>query len=98
MGFPGSSVVKNPPANAGHTGDMGLIPGLGRSLGGGNRNQQHYSFQDNLMDRGPWWATVPGVTKELDMTEHVCRMWNKLCQIVSEADFCFKIETQCFQF
>ena len=35
MGFPGGSVVKNPPANAG---DVGLIPGLGRSLGGGNGN------------------------------------------------------------
>jgi len=38
MGFPGSSVVNNPPANAGHTGDSGSIPGLGRSPGGGNGN------------------------------------------------------------
>ena len=38
MGFPGSSVVNNPPANAGHTGDLGLIPGLERSPGGGNGN------------------------------------------------------------
>ena len=64
MGFPGGSVVKNPPASAGDTGVMDLIPGSGRPLVGGNSNQQHYSFQYNFMDRGPWWATVPGVTKE----------------------------------
>ena len=38
MGFPGGSVVKNPSANAGATGDMSLIPGSGRSSGGGNGN------------------------------------------------------------
>ena len=38
MGFPGGSVVKNPPANAGATGDVSLIPGSGRSSGGGNGN------------------------------------------------------------
>jgi len=41
-GFPGGSVVKNPPANAGDTGDAGLIPGLGRSLGVGNSNLLQY--------------------------------------------------------
>ena len=38
QGFPGGSVVKNPPANAGDTGDVGSIPGLGRSPKGGNGN------------------------------------------------------------
>ena len=38
MGFPGGLVVKNPPANAGDAGDVGSIPGLGRSPGGGNGN------------------------------------------------------------
>ena len=65
-GFPGGSVVKNPPANAG---DEDLIPGLGRSPGGGNGNPLQYSCLGNSMDRGPWWATVYEV-KELDMTEH----------------------------
>ena len=53
-------MVKNPPANAG---DMGLIPGSGRSPGEGNGNPLQYSCQDNSMDRGAWWATVPGVTE-----------------------------------
>ena len=47
-GFLGVSVVKNLPANAG---DSGLIPGLGRSLGGGNGNPLQYSCLENPMDR-----------------------------------------------
>ena len=43
MGFPGGSVVNNPPANAGDTGDVGLTPGSGRSPGGGNGNPLQYS-------------------------------------------------------
>ena len=66
MGFPGGSVVKkNPPANAG---DMGSIPGLGRSLGEGNGNPLQYSCMGNPMDRGAWWTTLHGVTKESDTT------------------------------
>jgi len=49
--------------NAGDTGDMGLIPGLGRSLGGGHGNTHSYSCLENLMDSGAWWAVVHGVTK-----------------------------------
>ena len=60
MGFPGGLVVKNSPANAG---DMGLIPGLGRSPGEGNGNPLQYSCLGNLMDRGAWRATVLGVAK-----------------------------------
>ena len=67
MGFPGGSVVKNPPANEGDTGDVGLIPGSGRSLGEGNGNPQQYSCLGNHVDRGAWWATVHS-HKELDMT------------------------------
>ena len=55
MGFPGGSLVKNPPANAG---DLGSIPGLGRSHGGRNGNPLHYSCLGNPMDRGAWHATV----------------------------------------
>ena len=60
MGFPGDSVVKNPPAN---TGDAGLIPGLGRSPGEGNDNPLQYSRLGNPMDKGVWLVTVHGVTK-----------------------------------
>ena len=59
-GFPGGPMVKNLPANAG---DVGLIPGSGRSPGGGNGNLLQYSCLENPMDRGAWWATVHGVTK-----------------------------------
>ena len=61
MGFPGGSVVKNLPAIAG---DMGLIPGSGRSPGEGNGNPLHYSCLGNLIDRGAWKAIVHGVAKE----------------------------------
>jgi len=56
-------VVKNPPANAGDTGDVGLIPGSGRSAGGGNDNLLQYSCLENPMDRGAWQATMYGVAK-----------------------------------
>ena len=52
--FPGGSVVKNLPSNAGATGDVGLIPGLGRSPGGGTGNPLQYSYLENSMDRGSW--------------------------------------------
>ena len=57
------SVMKNPPAS---TGDAGSIPGLGGSPGGGNGNPLQYSCLGNPMDRGAWWATVHGITKESD--------------------------------
>ena len=58
-------MVKNPPASAGNT---GLIPGSGRSPGGGNGNPLQYSCLGSPMDRGVWWAEVHGVAKESDMT------------------------------
>ena len=57
------SVVKNPPAVQEMWGDAGLIPGLGRSSGGGHSNSLQYSCLDNPMDRGAWRATVHGVAK-----------------------------------
>ena len=56
-------VVKNLPANAGDTRDMGSTPGLGRSPGGGHDNPLWYSCLENPMDRGAWRATVHRVTK-----------------------------------
>ena len=61
-------VVKNPPANAGDTRDASLIPGSGRSPGGGHGNPLQYSCLENPMNRGAWQAAVHGVTKELDTT------------------------------
>ena len=72
MGFPGGSVVKNLPANEG---DVGLIPGSGRSPGEGNGNLLQYPCLGNPMDRGAWQTTVHEVEKESDMTEHRCRIF-----------------------
>ena len=62
-GFPGGSVVKNLPANAGDLGDAGSIPGLGRSPGGEHDSPLQYSCLEDPMDRGAWWATVHGDAK-----------------------------------
>ena len=63
MGFPGSTLVENLPANAGDTGDVGLIPGLGRSPAVENGNPLQNSCLENSMDRGGWRATVNGVAE-----------------------------------
>ena len=64
-GFPGGSVVKNLPVNAGDTGDTGLIPESGRVPGGGHGNSLQYSCLENIMDRGAgglqsWWVQSLG--------------------------------------
>ena len=70
MGLPGVLVVKNAPANTGDVRDMGLIPGLGRSLGGGHGNPLQYSCLENSMDREKSLAGhSPWGRRELDMTE-----------------------------
>ena len=57
---------KNLPASSGATGDTGLIPGSGRSLGEGNGNLLQYTYLGNPIDRGAWQATVREVAKESD--------------------------------
>ena len=61
--FPGGKEVKNPPANAGDTRNMGSIPGEGRSPEVGNGNPLQYSHLGNSMDRGAWLVTVHGAAK-----------------------------------
>ena len=56
-------MVKNTPTSAGDIRDAGSIPGWGRSPGGGHGNPLQYSYLENPMDRGAWWATVHGVAK-----------------------------------
>ena len=58
-----AQLVKNIPANAGDSKDMGLIPGSGRSPGEGNGNPFQYSCLENSMDREVWQASVHGVAK-----------------------------------
>ena len=55
----GGSVSKESACNAG---DRASVPGLGRSSGGGHGHPLQYSYLENPLDRGGWWATVPGVT------------------------------------
>ena len=70
QGFPGGSVVKNPPINAGDAREGGSIPRSESSPGVGNGNLLQYSCLGKSMDRGTWWATSPWGCKEPDMTEH----------------------------
>ena len=63
MDFQGGAVEKKTFANAGDTRDMGSIPGLGGSPGGGNGNPVQNSCLKNPMDRGAWWAAVQRVEK-----------------------------------
>ena len=76
MGFPGGSVVKDPPANAGDARDAGLIPRSGRSPGGGNDNPLQYSCLENSKDRGAWLVIVYRVA-ESDMTGHIFSLSSK---------------------
>ena len=71
-------LVKNPPTGGSLTGNVRDIDSIcrsGRFPGGGHGNPTQYSCLENPMDRGAGWGTVHGVTKELDMTEHICIMF-----------------------
>ena len=76
MGYPlqysgASLVAQMVKESACNAGDLGSIPGLGRSPGGGHGNTLQYSCLENPRDRGAWWAAVYGVIQSwtLDMTE-----------------------------
>ena len=91
VGVPGGSVVKNPPADAGNTGDAGSASGWGLFPGEENDNPLQFSCLGNPMDRRAWWAAVRGVAKELGTTKHahthcmhynishfLCNYWAKI--------------------
>ena len=64
-------MLKNLPADAGDTGDLGSIPGSGRSSGLGNGNPLQYSCLENSMDRGAWKAAVHGVANsQMQLSTH----------------------------
>ena len=67
--FPHGSGGEEFTCNSGHTGSMSPIPGSRRSSGEANGNPLQYSCLGNPLDRGTWWATGHGVTKESDTTE-----------------------------
>ena len=76
----GILVIKNPPDKAGDAGDVGLIPGSGKSPEGGHGNPLQYSCLDNPMDRGTWWAMVHRVPKSQTrlkrLSTHTRIMWS----------------------
>ena len=76
-GFPGGSVGK---ASACNVGDLGSIPGSGRSPGEGNGNPLQYSCRENSMDRGVWWATVHGIAKSRTRLSNFTLTFNVLNQ------------------
>ena len=76
MVSPGATVIKNLPANAGDAGDVGSIPGLGRSSRKRLDNPLQYFFMENSMDRGVWQAAVHRVANSLtrlkQLSMHTC--------------------------
>ena len=72
-GFPGGLAGKESSWNVGDARNVALIPGSGRSPGGGNSNPLQYSCLENSMDRGAWWATVHGIVKSRTwLSTHAC--------------------------
>ena len=65
---------KEPVCNAGDTGDVGLIPGSGRSLGRGNGNPLQYSCLENPMNRGTRWATIHILQSSMCLSMHACNL------------------------
>ena len=107
-GFPGGSEVKASPSNAG---DLGSIPGLGRFPGGSHGNPLQYSYLENPMDWGAWWATVHRAVKSqtrLWMHAHMLykRAWSLLldkhriwfCFLVLPLINCFNFSSFSFSF
>ena len=84
MGFSSSADGKASTYNAG---DLGLIPGLGRSPGEGNGNPFQYSCLENPMDGGAWWAIVHGVTRLSNFTTHYYNL-SKLPEMVKGREAC----------
>ena len=88
-------LVKNPPGNAGNIRHVSSIPGSGRSPGGGHGNPLQYSYLDNPMDRGAWWASVLGVAKiphgwcDLSMHAHIAAFSVELFSLRSDTELIF---------
>ena len=69
---PVTQLVRNPPAKVGDTGDMGLIPGSGRSPGGGNGNPLQYSCLGNPCTEEPSWLQSKGLQSQTWLSDWVC--------------------------
>ena len=80
-------VVKNLPANSGDVRVVGLIPGFGRSPGGGHGNPLQYSCLENLMDRGAWWAIVHRFAQSRTWLSDWACTHSKECEVISPCGF-----------
>ena len=78
MDFPSSSNNKE---SVCVSGDLGLIPGSGRSPGKGHGNPLQYSYLENSMDRGAWEAMVHGVSNNLQCHQH-CKEGTEIKRLV----------------
>jgi len=76
-------VVKNPPADAGDIRDVGSIPGLGRSPGGGHGSPLQHSCSENSKDRGAWWFTVHRVAKNQTQLKQLSRQTGRNALLVN---------------
>ena len=86
MGFPGDAVGKNLLANAWDARDVGSVLGSGRAPGEGNGNSFQYSYLENSMDRGAWWATVHGAAKSQTwLSIHAMPTYNSLHLLIPNA-------------
>ena len=84
-GSQGGSVGKEFACSAGDAGDAGLIPGLGKSPGGGHGNPLQYSCLKNTKNRGAWQATAQKSPKQLDATQHAPKI-RKLVLLLTASD------------
>ena len=100
LGLPWLLSGKESTCNAGAAGDLGLIPGMGRSLGRGHGNPLQYSCLKNPMDRGAWWATVQRVPKSWRWWSGWAHTWQTLTPVMrpgkrSETSLCLSFSKNC---
>ena len=93
QGFLDGLVGKESACNAAYRGAKGLIPGSGRSPGGGNGNPLQYSCLENSMNRGALWATVHGVTKSRTWPSMSMEGWTPCPKMQSQN----KVLVKCFR-
>ena len=102
IGFPGGSTGKESSCNAGDTGDMGVIPGSGRPLGGGNGNPFQYSCLEDSMDRGAWGTTAHRVAKSRTrpryLGTHTHRLWGLNVYLGTICSNCSHEHSSCAEF
>ena len=88
LGFPGGTSGKEPACKCRRHKRCGLDPWLGRSPVGGHGNPLQHSCQENLVDRGAWWATVHRVAKSDMIEATLARMHTRTHNILLRLNIC----------